>query len=533
VTSENGHHPTQTATLDPPPAASSNGAGPRHTQVAIVGSGFSGLGMGIRLKQSGRDDFIIFEKSEDIGGTWHDNTYPGIACDVPSNMYSFSFALNPTWSKSYSGGQEIWDYLRNCATRYEITPNIRLNTAVLETRWDDAAQVWRIRTTAGEFTSNFLVAGAGPLNEPQIPNLPGIENFKGTMFHSREWDHDYDLKGKRVAVVGTGASAIQFVPQIQPEVKELHLFQRTAPWVMPRSDRSLSKLEHFIFKRAPIVQKMVRASVYTFLEVRVVGFVKHPRIMKRLQKIAELHIARQVPDRELRKKITPDYTIGCKRVLMANNYYPALCEPNVEVVTEGVKEVREHSVIAADGTEREVDAIIWGTGFHVTDPPIANYVYGRDGKSLAGSWNGSMQAYLGTAVSNFPNFFMLLGPNTGLGHNSVVYMAEASMEQVMRAIQFAEKNDVASLEVRKDAEERFSSWVQKNLETTIWQQGGCASWYMDATGRNTTLWPGFTFKFRQISKQFDPAKYIVRDREGTEMVPLPAEPAARPAAVPA
>lgn len=490
----------------------------KHTNIAIVGSGFSGIAMAVRLKKAGREDFLIFEQANDVGGTWRDNTYPGIACDVPSNLYSFSFNLNPNWSKSYSGGKEIWNYLRDTAKKFGILQFIKFNTAINGASWDDDAQVWKLETEDGPWTANFVIGAMGPLSSPQIPELPGIENFRGAAFHSREWDHAYDLKGKRVAVVGTGASAIQLVPQIVDEVKELHLYQRTAPWVMPRSERSLTRFEHALFKYLPFTQRIARATVYSLLELRVIGFVKQQRLMKIVQKIAQAQIARQVPDKELRKKVTPDYTIGCKRVLMANNYYPALGKPNLEVITDAVTEVREHSVISADGTEREVDAIIWGTGFYVTVNPAWDQIFGRDGRSLTQTWEKSgMEAHLGIAIANFPNLFMIIGPNTGLGHSSMVYMIESCVDHVMRALNFIEKNDVASVEITRAALDEFEATIQSQMKGTIWTSGGCSSWYLDSNGRNTTLWPGYTFEFRRECRNFDPSKLIVRGRDGGEM----------------
>jgi cation diffusion facilitator CzcD-associated flavoprotein CzcO len=492
---------------------SGDGRPPRHTNIAIVGTGFSGIGMAIKLKKAGRKDFLVFEKANDVGGTWRDNHYPGIACDVPSNLYSFSFALNPNWTKSYSPGPEILNYIRATAKKYGILPFVRFNHQIQHARWDDSAQLWYLETPGGEYTANFVIGAMGPLSEPQIPNLPGIEKFKGANFHSQQWDHDYDLEGKRVAVVGTGASAIQFVPQIQPKVKELHLYQRTAPWVMPRSERKISGFEHKLFKFLPFTQKLMRASVYSFLEVRVIGFVKYQSMMRMIQVVAEKHIAHQVKDKALRKKITPDYRIGCKRILLANNYYPAIVEDNVEVITEGVTEVRENSVVAADGTEREVDAIIWGTGFYVTRNPGWDNLIGRDGRSLSETWaNTGMEAYLGTAIPNFPNLFMIVGPNTGLGHSSMVYMIESNIEYIASVMKFIEANDVASVEVKREAVDGFEKTIQKHMKDTVWTSGGCASWYLDDKGRNTTLWPTFTFRFRRELSTFDLAEYHAERR---------------------
>jgi cyclohexanone monooxygenase len=515
----NGSAP-ELLTHEDSPAAESSAAGTpaKHTNIAIVGSGFSGIAMAVNLKKAGRTDFLIFEKANDVGGTWRDNTYPGIACDVPSNLYSFSFNLNPNWSRSYSGGDEIWNYIRDTAKKYGILQFIKFNTAITGAAWDDDAQVWTLETEDGPWTANFVIGAMGPLSEPQIPELPGIEHFEGAAFHSQQWDHGYDLDGKRVAVVGTGASAIQLVPQIVGKVKELHLYQRTAPWVMPRSERHLTSFEHKLFKYLPFTQRIVRATVYSFLEMRVIGFVKQQWLMKLIQKIAQLQIARQIPDKELRKKVTPDYTIGCKRVLMANNYYPALNKPNLEVITDAVSEVRANSVISADGTEREVDAIIWGTGFYVTTNPAWDHLYGRDGRSLTQTWEKTgMEANLGIEIANFPNLFMIIGPNTGLGHSSMVYMIESCVDYVMRALKFIEKHEVGSVEVTRAALDEFEQTIQSQMKGTVWTSGGCSSWYLDANGRNTTLWPGFTFQFRRECRNFDPSKLIVRDRSGDQM----------------
>jgi cation diffusion facilitator CzcD-associated flavoprotein CzcO len=484
---------------------------PKHTHIAIIGSGFSGIAMGRYLKKSGREDFVIFEKGNDVGGTWRDNTYPGIACDVPSNLYSFSFALNPNWSRSYSGGREINDYIRATTKKLDLLRHIHFNTAVTAAAWDDADQIWRLETTGGAITADFLVGAMGFLSEPQVPQLPGIEKFKGESFHSQKWDHGYDLKGKRVAVVGTGASAIQFVPQIQPEVGELHLYQRTAPWILPRSERSLTNFEHKLYKYLPFTQKFARGVVYTFLEMRVLGFVKQRRLMKGMQFVATMNLRRHVKDRELRKKVTPDFDLGCKRVLMANNYYPAITEDNVEVITHGVTEVRENSIIADDGTEREVDVIIWGTGFRVADNPGWDILRGRDGRTLTETWAPTgLRTYLGCLVPNFPNTFMIIGPNTTLGHSSMVYMIESNVEYILSVLDHVEESGAASVEVKEETVDDFESDIDRRSQGTIWTTGGCVSWYLDANGRNTMLWPDFTFHFRRLCRGFEPGQVTLR-----------------------
>ena len=351
--------------------------------------------------------------------------------------------------------------------------------------------------------------GTGPLSEPSIPALPGLERFEGTTFHSATWDHDHDLDGERVAVIGTGASAIQFVPQIQPRVGRLHLFQRTAPWIMPRPDRPLKGWERRLYRAVPAAQLLMRAGIYWARESFVLGF-RHPRAMRWAQRLALRHLHHQVRDPELRRKLTPSYRMGCKRVLISNDYLPALGRENVEVVTDAIREVRERSIVGADGSEREVDTIIFGTGFHVTDMPAAERVRGRDGRTLAEMWDGSPQAHLGTTVAGFPNLFFLVGPNTGLGHNSIVFMIESQCNYVLDALRLMEAEGAAELDVRPEAQAAYNARLQERMRGTVWTSGGCASWYLDARGRNTTLWPTFTWPFRERTRRLDPAQYELR-----------------------
>ena len=488
-------------------------------RIAIIGTGFAGLGMAIRLKQEGIDDFVVLEKADDVGGTWRENTYPGVQCDVPSHLYSFSFAPNRNWSRTFPLGDEIWDYLRECAVRYGVMPHIRFGEDVQSADWDDERQRWRIETADDIFTARVLVAGTGPLHEPSIPAVPGLDRFEGRMFHSAEWDHDHDLTGERVAVVGTGASAIQFVPRIQPKVSRMHVFQRTPPWIVPHPDRALSPLEHRIYRAFPAAQLAMRAAVYWARETFVLGFMDR-RFAKLPERMALKHLRDQVPDPELRRKLTPDYTIGCKRVLLSNDYFPALMQPNVDLVTDGIAEVRASSVVTADGSERQVDTIIFGTGFRVTDPPSAHLVRGRDGRTLAETWQGSMEAHLGTTIAGFPNLFFLVGPNTGLGHNSIVFMIESQLNYVLDALRTMVARGAGSIVVRPDVQARYNAAIQKRLRNTVWNAGGCASWYLDHTGRNTTLWPGFTWPFRRLLRRFDADHYELR----------PAAPAPEPVA---
>jgi cation diffusion facilitator CzcD-associated flavoprotein CzcO len=476
--------------------------------VAIVGSGFSGLGMAIRLKREGRDDFVVLERGDDVGGTWHFNTYPGCACDVPSHLYSFSFAPNPGWSHTYSPQPEIRDYLQRTATEFGIRPHLRLNCTVLGARWDDGERRWVLDTTDGQIRARVLVAGLGPLTEPKIPDIPGLADFEGATFHSARWDHDYDLTGKRVASIGTGASAIQYVPAIQPKVERLHVFQRTAPWVVRHTNRPVTRLERRVYRTFPALQRLVRGGIYTAREALVLGFVKRPRLMKLVQRLAELHIRRSISDPELRRKVTPDYTIGCKRILPSNRWYPALEEPNVELVTSGVREVRANSIVDEDGVEREVDAIVFGTGFHVLDMPGAQLVRGRDGRTLDELWQGSPRAHLGATVAGFPNMFLLLGPNTGLGHGSMVYMVESQVEHVLGALRAMDRAGAETVEVRAGAVERYNAEIDARMPGTVWSTG-CKSWYLDDTGRNGSLWPDWTWRFRQRAARFEEGDYVL------------------------
>ncbi len=479
----------------------------RNPYIVIVGSGFAGLGMAIRLKQAGINDFVIIERAGDVGGTWRDNTYPGAACDVPSQLYSFSFAPNPRWSHSFSRQPEIQSYLQQCADRYGIREHIRFDCPLVSASWDDDAKRWQLQTGRGHLSAEILINAAGALSDPAVPDMPGIEAFTGTVFHSAQWNHDHDLAGDRVAVVGTGASAIQFVPQIQPKVGKLTLFQRTPPWILPRMDRRLTRFEKFLYRRIPIAQRVTRATIYAYREGAILGFVVNQRLLKAAAKLAERHLAQQVPDSALREKLTPSYTIGCKRILLSSDYYPSLTQPNVEVVPHSITEVRANSVVAADGTEHEVDTLIFGTGFQVTDLPIAHRIHGRDGRSLAAYWNGSAHAYLGSSIPGYPNLFMIVGPNTGLGHNSQVYMIEAQIDFTLDAIKTMRTQGLATVDVEADHEQAYTQAVHRRMQRTVWMQGGCNSWYLDATGKNTMLWPGATFRYRAITRTFPVERY--------------------------
>ncbi|RLP55310.1 MAG: NAD(P)/FAD-dependent oxidoreductase [Ketobacter sp.] len=481
-----------------------------HHKVAIVGSGFAGLGMAIKLKQKGDDDFIVFEKESGIGGTWRVNHYPGCACDVPSHLYSFSFAPNPNWSRMFAPQPEIKKYLEHCADKYQVLPHVRLNCAVDNARWNEQRGLWQITDQNGkQYTATMLVMGAGGLSTPAYPNIPGKEKFKGKMFHSQDWDHQYSLQGKSVAVIGTGASAIQFVPELQRRAGKVSLFQRTPPWIISKPDRAMNVAERLLFKRFPAAQRLLRDSIYWSLESRVLGLAVNPRLMVLAKRWALKHIRNQISDPELRKKVTPDYTIGCKRILMSDEYYPALDQPNVDVITTGIQEITEDSVITVDGVERKVDAIIFGTGFKANDPVPKDMIFGRNGTDLVDTWVDGPEAYKGTTVSGFPNLFFLVGPNTGLGHNSIVYMIESQLAYVLDAMKYMAKNDVNWVDVAPAAQKSFNAEIQGKLSGSVWNDGGCQSWYLHpVSGKNVTLWPGFTWQFRNQTRHFDSAAYI-------------------------
>ncbi len=491
------------------PATPSEGPLPAHVRVAIIGAGFSGVGAGIRLSQAGRTDFIILERADAVGGTWRDNSYPGCTCDVPSHLYSFSFAPNPDWSRSFSRQPEIRAYLDAVTDRYGLRPYIRFGTELTGARWDSASSRWRLRTSRGDLTADVVIAAAGPLSTPSLPDIPGLSTFPGEVFHSAQWDHQADLAGKRVAVVGTGASAIQIVPAIQPVAGRLTLFQRTPAWVMPRGDRRITDAERWLYRRVPLTERMVRLGLHASRELLAVGFVKRPGLLQGVQRIALRHLARSVPDPDLRARLTPGYVLGCKRVLLSNDYYPALTQPNTELVAAGLGKVDGSTLTAQDGTARDADVIVFATGFHVIDMLLARRITGADGVTLAQVWGEDMHALRGTTVAGFPNLCLLIGPNTGLGHNSLIHIVEAQLDYTLDYLAALDRLGAAALDTRPDAEQRWCDDVQRRMASTVWATGGCISWYLNAAGRNPTLWPGSVGRFRRATRRVDLAEYEV------------------------
>ncbi|MEQ0564339.1 NAD(P)/FAD-dependent oxidoreductase [Amycolatopsis sp. NEAU-NG30] len=480
----------------------------RHFAVLVIGAGASGLGAAIRLSQSGVDDLAVLEKAGTLGGTWRDNTYPGCACDVPSALYSYSFAPNPQWSRAFAGQAEIRAYLQDTAERFGVTGKIRYGVEVTRAQWNAGESRWELETSQGPYSARILVAGTGPWHEPKIPDLPGLKDFPGEVFHSSRWNHGYDLTGKRVAVVGTGASAVQFVPEIVPRVGRLHLFQRTAQWVLPKPDHPVPGVERFLLRRFPALQRALRSAEYGAMETLGFGF-RHPWLLRQVQKIGLAHLRLAVRDPALRAALTPDYTLGCKRLLMSNTYYRSLTASTVDVHPTAVRAVEGHRVLGADGTSAEVDAIIFGTGFHILDMPVSARVFDADGRSLDDHWQGSPQAYLGTTVAGFPNLYLLLGPSLGTGHSSAFMILEAQLRHTVAAVTRTLRSGWASLSVRPEVQAAFNAEVQAALPGTVYQSGGCSSYYTDGNGRNSFSWPFSTGRLRAQVGSFAEADYEI------------------------
>jgi cation diffusion facilitator CzcD-associated flavoprotein CzcO len=486
---------------------------PARVRTLVVGAGFAGLGTAIKLAESGFTDFLVVDKGHTVGGTWRDNTYPGAACDVPSQLYSFSFAPNPGWSRSFSPQPEIQAYLERTAERSGVLDRFRFGVTVEDLSWDEDDQVWQVSTDHGTVTADIVVTGSGGLSEPKLPEIEGLETFAGEIFHSARWNHDYDLAGKRVAVIGTGASSIQIVPEIAKEVSHLDVYQRTAPWVMPRKDRPYRAVERLGFRWVPFFQKAYRTGIYWGRECFVPGFVVNPNLAAPAKKLARQNIEKGISDPELRAAVTPDYQIGCKRILISNDYYPALAADHVDLVTDAIARITPTGIVTADGVARDVDVIVVATGFHTTEQPISQHIKGRDGRTLADAWREEgMTAYKGTTISGFPNLFQIVGPNTGLGHSSMVFIIESQIAYILSALQQMGAHEIVSVEPRLEAQQAWNKDLQHRMQRTVWNTGGCASWYLDSHGRNTTLWPRTTFKFRSLLSDFDLDQYVVSTR---------------------
>ena len=467
----------------------------------IVGAGFSGLCMAIKLLEAGIDSFVILEKASEVGGTWRENTYPGAGCDVQSHLYSFSFDGNPDWSKRYAGWREILTYIRGVVDRHGLGPYLRFNKTVVGATFDEQNGFWNVAIQEGEsLRARTFILGTGPLHIPSIPNIPGLDSFEGTQFHSACWDHTFDFQGKSVASIGTGGSAIQYVPEIAKQVDHLTVYQRTAPWIVPRWNPRYSEMEKALFRTIPLSRMAHRAWLYVANEIRVLPLMMVP-LGDQVRPLIEAFIARSVDDPELAKRVTPDYRVGCKRVLISNEYYPALNRENVDLVTESIVEVRGNCILTEDGQSRKVDAIVLGTGF-VADPRVfmrKMTFEGMGGLSLHEKWKQGAEAYLGISVSDFPNLFLMTGPNTGLGHNSIIYMIEAQAHYIAQCLLILRRKKAKYMSIKATEFDKFNAEMAQRLDRTVWNSG-CKSWYIQEDGKNFTLWPGFTFSYRSRTR---------------------------------
>ncbi|OBA59406.1 4-hydroxyacetophenone monooxygenase [Mycobacterium sp. 1100029.7] len=490
------------------PVPGENAPAPVQTRALIIGTGFSGLGMAIKLQQQGVD-FVILEKADDIGGTWRDNSYPGCACDIPSHLYSFSFEPKPDWKNPFSYQPEIWEYLKGVTEKYGLRRYIEFNSLVDRGYWDEDENRWHVFTKDGrEFVAQFLISGAGALHIPSFPDIEGREEFAGPAFHSAQWDHSVDLTGKRVAIIGTGASAIQIVPEIVGQVGELQLYQRTPPWVVPRSNPDISPALRTAMANVPGLRALVRLAIYWGQEALAIGMTKRPNALKFIEAYCKYNIRRSVKDRELRRKLIPNYRIGCKRILNSSTYYRAVANPKTKLITDGIVRITRDGIDTADGTHHEADVIVYATGFHVTDSYTYVGIKGLGGEDLVDRWNREgIGAHRGITVADMPNLFFLLGPNTGLGHNSVVFMIESQIRYVADAIKTCDKYGAQALAPTRAAQDKFNDDLQDMLKDSVWNSGGCSSWYLDEHGKNTVLWGGFTWQYWHATRSVKPSEY--------------------------
>jgi cation diffusion facilitator CzcD-associated flavoprotein CzcO len=476
-------------------------------RVAILGAGAAGLCMALQLQAHGIDTFTIYEKSDGVGGTWRDNTYPGAACDVPSHLYSFSFAPKRDWTRKFAEQPEILSYFESLVTDHGLEPHLRLGVEVASADWDDVTSTWTLRTTGGEvIEADVLVSGLGQLNRPYIPDLPGLEDFQGTTFHSARWDHDHDLRGERVAVVGIGASAIQFVPRIARQARQLTLFQRSVNYVAPKPDRRFRAWERWLFTNVPLLQRAYRASIYWRFEARFNLMRKGSRLGALLQDRFGKEVAKMVSPRLSREALVPDYAPGCRRILIANDWYPTLLRPDVEVVTEGIDHLTGHAIVTTSGREVPVDTIVFGTGFHSTEFLSPLRITGRDGRDLGEVWKDGASAHLGVTVPGFPNLFILYGPNTNLGHNSILFMIEQQVAFVLGLLGEMLERRAASAEVTEETMARFEQEMLDAASRTVWDED-CQSWYKNDAGRITNNWPDYSIRYRRRTRSRREGEY--------------------------
>ncbi|MFC7303871.1 flavin-containing monooxygenase [Streptomyces monticola] len=479
--------------------------------VAIVGAGFSGLCMALQLKRAGRGKFTVFEKAGDIGGTWRDNTYPGCGCDVPSQLYSYSFEKYTSWSRRYPGQPEILGYLRSLVDKHGLRPHIRLNTEVTRARYDEGGARWEVLTADGrrEFF-DVVVFGVGQLNRPRLPDIPGREEFAGTAFHSARWDHGHDLTGKRVAVIGNGSSAAQLIAPVARQAGRLEVFQRTPNWVLPKADAEFHRATRLGLRWLRPLQKAYRSLIYLRAESLLYPALKNGWSAPLVRRMALRHLRQQIDDPRLRAKLTPDYPVGCKRIVIDSTFYPALNRPDVDVVTERITRITRTGVETADGLEHPADTVVYATGFETTRFLAPVEVYGRDGRLLREEWKDGPEAYLGVAMPNFPNLFFLYGPNTNLGHNSIVLMIECQVGYVLACLRalsaHCARSGRAGIEIRPEAMAAYRARLERALHDTVWE-AGCDSWYKNAAGRVTNNWPMSTVRYRRLLRTPHPRAF--------------------------
>ncbi len=477
--------------------------------VLVVGAGFSGLAMAIRCRQAGIGPLALIEKGDGVGGTWRENTYPGAACDVPSHLYSLSFAPKADWSRLYARQPEIEAYLQDVARDHDLLPLIRFRTTLVRATWDEDRALWRAETDRGEILARAIVSAAGGLHHPALPDIPGRDDFAGPSFHTATWDHGIALTGRRVGMIGTGASAIQVVPELAETAGHLTLFQRTPPWIMPKNDRRIPEERKARYARHPLSRWMERIRLFWRLELpALVGFTRVSKVTAQAEAMARHHLKKAVPDKALRRKLTPTYRFGCKRVLLSDEYYPALQRANVTLETGSIARIVHDGVTMSDGTHHPLDALVYATGFDVVGGFLRTEVIGREGRRLAEAWAEGMQAYQGITVAGFPNYFILLGPNTGIGHNSIIAMIEIQVRHVLDCLSALGRGKRA-IEVRASAQARFVERIRKRMAHSIWQAGGCRSWYLDSRGRNTTLWPDSVLAYRRSARRARLSDYRV------------------------
>lgn len=495
------------------------------TNIAIIGAGFGGLAMAVRLLQKGERDFLILEKASGLGGTWHDNTYPGCACDIPSHLYSFSFAQNPAWTRRYASQPEILAYLRRVAAEHGLEQKIRFNTEITSLAWSDDDTRWQITAADGRsFAASAVVLGVGGLHVPRIPEIPGLDRFTGPAFHSARWRHDVDLSGQRVAVIGSGASAIQIVPAIAPSVEKLVVFQRTPPWILPRKDRPISRWAAWACRHVPLWQRAWRCCVYVRQEAIAIAYTRWPKLLGHWEQQARQLMLDQIEDPQMRHQLWPHYTLGCKRALLSDDYYPALARENVELISERIVEIRGDQIVTSTGAVREVDVIILATGFRTFNPATEIAITGRDGRRLADDWKDGPEAYNGVLVAGYPNLFMLMGPNSGLGHNSIVFMIEAQVRYVLSCLALLAHRRLPAIEVRADVQRAFNEGLRRRFLQTVWVSDGgpwrraCTSWYKTAKGRLTALWPGFSLSYWWRLRRADLRDFLAPSPHGPHAV---------------